>query len=212
MPAWASSRCWSAPGGSTRFPPSTGRSTWRPQMSWPGWPVSTCTGGCWPWSTGPPSTPSPALPRGRDGCLLSRVSPIPRTWARCSARPPRWAWTGFWSTRPAPTRCTGGWCGSRWAQASWSRGQRLGRWPTELGSELASWATVALTPAAEAELDDSLRAAPRVAVLVGAEGPGLSPAALAAASHRVRIPMASGLDSLNVAVAAAVALWALSPS
>ncbi|MCU1352939.1 MAG: rRNA methyltransferase, partial [Acidimicrobiales bacterium] len=45
-----------------------------------------------------------------------------------------------------------------------------------------------------------------VAVLVGAEGPGLTAAALAAADHRVRIPMAGGVDSVNVATAAAIAL------
>jgi tRNA G18 (ribose-2'-O)-methylase SpoU len=46
----------------------------------------------------------------------------------------------------------------------------------------------------------------RVAVLVGAEFTGLSPAALRSCSHRVRIPMAPGVDSLNVGVAAGVAL------
>ena len=46
----------------------------------------------------------------------------------------------------------------------------------------------------------------RRALLVGAEGPGLSDAALAAADRRVRIAMAPGVDSLNVATAAAVAL------
>lgn len=50
------------------------------------------------------------------------------------------------------------------------------------------------------------------AVMVGAEGPGLSEAALAAADRRVRIPMAAGVDSLNVATAAAVALHRLSGS
>jgi tRNA G18 (ribose-2'-O)-methylase SpoU len=45
----------------------------------------------------------------------------------------------------------------------------------------------------------------RWAVLLGAEGPGLSAGALEAADLRVRIPMASGVDSLNVATAAAVA-------
>lgn len=88
---------------------------------------------------------------------------------------------------------------------------RLAGWPAELRDELAGWRTVALTPAADVDLDDALRALPQVAILVGAEGPGLSPEALAAASQRVRIPMASGLDSLNVAVAAAVALWAARP-
>lgn len=45
----------------------------------------------------------------------------------------------------------------------------------------------------------------RIAFLLGAEGPGLSPGALAAADRRWRISMAPGVDSLNVATAAAVA-------
>ena len=48
-----------------------------------------------------------------------------------------------------------------------------------------------------------------VALLLGAEGPGLSDEALALADHRVRIPMAGGVDSLNVATAAAVAFHAV---
>ena len=47
---------------------------------------------------------------------------------------------------------------------------------------------------------------PRVALLLGAEGPGLVPETLAAADERVRIPMRSGVDSLNIATAAAIAL------
>ena len=49
----------------------------------------------------------------------------------------------------------------------------------------------------------------RVAVMLGAEGPGLSPAALAAADRRVRIPIHAGVDSLNVGHAAAVAFAAI---
>jgi tRNA G18 (ribose-2'-O)-methylase SpoU len=49
----------------------------------------------------------------------------------------------------------------------------------------------------------------RVALLLGAEGPGLTAEALAAADVRVRIPMATGVDSLNVATAAAVAFHAV---
>jgi tRNA G18 (ribose-2'-O)-methylase SpoU len=49
----------------------------------------------------------------------------------------------------------------------------------------------------------------KVALLLGSEGPGLSPAALAHADVRVRIPMAGGVDSLNVAAAAAVTFWEL---
>ena len=50
-----------------------------------------------------------------------------------------------------------------------------------------------------------------IAMLLGAEGPGLSPSALAAASTPVRIPMAEGVDSLNVAVAAAVSFAHFAP-
>ncbi|GAA2015403.1 TrmH family RNA methyltransferase [Microbacterium ulmi] len=49
----------------------------------------------------------------------------------------------------------------------------------------------------------------RIALLLGAEGDGLSRRALAAADTVVTIPMAGGVDSLNVASASAVALWAL---
>jgi tRNA G18 (ribose-2'-O)-methylase SpoU len=48
----------------------------------------------------------------------------------------------------------------------------------------------------------------RVAFLLGAEGAGLSAGALAAADDHVRIPIAQGVDSLNVVVAAAIALYA----
>lgn len=69
--------------------------------------------------------------------------------------------------------------------------------------------TVALTPHADQPLrglDPAALGPGPVAVLVGAEGPGLTDAALAAATHRVAIPMAEGVDSLNVSTAAAVAL------
>jgi tRNA G18 (ribose-2'-O)-methylase SpoU len=68
---------------------------------------------------------------------------------------------------------------------------------------------LALTPDPTATSLDSLVPAPtdRVAVLLGAEGPGLSAKVLDAADLLVRIPMAGGVDSLNVAAAAAVAFW-----
>lgn len=58
---------------------------------------------------------------------------------------------------------------------------------------------------------DRLAADPpqRLALVLGTEGDGLARHTLAAADLRVRIPMAGGVDSLNVAAAAAVALWAL---
>ena len=49
----------------------------------------------------------------------------------------------------------------------------------------------------------------RVALLLGAEGDGLSRRALVAADKIVTIPMAGGVDSLNVAAASAVAVWSL---
>ncbi|HZE39365.1 MAG TPA: RNA methyltransferase [Stackebrandtia sp.] len=85
-------------------------------------------------------------------------------------------------------------------------------WPDGLDEVRAAGFTVAaLTPAPDAvpiqELGPARRA--RVALLLGAEGPGLSPAAVAASDVRVRIPMRRGVDSLNVAAAAAVACWEL---
>jgi len=70
--------------------------------------------------------------------------------------------------------------------------------------------TVALTPDAEATPIGEVDWPDRVAVLLGAEGPGLRADTLAAADLRVRIPMAPGVDSLNVATAAAVALHRIS--
>ena len=63
-------------------------------------------------------------------------------------------------------------------------------------------------PAAQtlAEAMDGL-ADQKVAVLVGAEGPGLTETAMRASDMRVRIPMARGTDSLNVATAAALAFY-----
>lgn len=49
----------------------------------------------------------------------------------------------------------------------------------------------------------------RVALVLGAEGDGLSARVVAASDVSVRIPMVGGVDSLNVAAACAVALWAL---
>jgi tRNA G18 (ribose-2'-O)-methylase SpoU len=86
-----------------------------------------------------------------------------------------------------------------------------GPWPSSLdllrehGFEL-----LALTPAPGAEPLREVAPPPRWAVLLGAEGPGLTAAALARADRLVRIPMADGVDSLNVATAAAVAFAHLS--
>jgi tRNA G18 (ribose-2'-O)-methylase SpoU len=71
---------------------------------------------------------------------------------------------------------------------------------------------VGLTPSAAAadlrEVRDRLGGRRR-ALVVGAEGPGLTEGVLAACDRLVRIPMVDGVDSLNVATAAAVALYEL---
>ncbi|HEX3787021.1 MAG TPA: RNA methyltransferase [Pseudonocardiaceae bacterium] len=69
---------------------------------------------------------------------------------------------------------------------------------------------LALTPRAGAvALREIEPAGRRFAVLLGSEGPGLTDEAIAAADQPVCIPMAEGVDSLNVATAAAVAFHAL---
>jgi tRNA G18 (ribose-2'-O)-methylase SpoU len=77
-------------------------------------------------------------------------------------------------------------------------------WPASLDA-LRDFTVLALTPDVAAVPLRDVAAPERWAVLLGAEGPGLSAAALAASDLQVRIPMAGGVDSLNVATAAAVA-------
>lgn len=89
---------------------------------------------------------------------------------------------------------------------------RLTQWPQQLGELSAEgWEIVALTPWLDAEPVSALAASPpdRLALILGSEGPGLSTMALEAVTRHVRIPMAHGVDSLNVAAAAAVACYAL---
>lgn len=89
---------------------------------------------------------------------------------------------------------------------------RFERWPNGL-SELgdAGFETWALTPDEDAEDIGQLSIDPatRVALLLGAEGPGLTDQALGAASRRVRIPMSGTVDSINVGSAGAVAFYAV---
>jgi tRNA G18 (ribose-2'-O)-methylase SpoU len=73
--------------------------------------------------------------------------------------------------------------------------------------EAAGFETLALSPAGATRLDEVARP-PRTALMLGAEGPGL-PDDLMARAKTVRIDMAAGFDSLNVATTGAVALYAL---
>ena len=57
--------------------------------------------------------------------------------------------------------------------------------------------------------DERLNSLPKIAIVLGAEGDGLANGTIAACDYTVRIPMAHGVDSLNVAAASAVAFWEL---
>ena len=70
-------------------------------------------------------------------------------------------------------------------------------------------AAMALSDDSIALDDPLLKQEPRLALIMGTEGDGLSHEAITAADHVVRIPMQHGVDSLNVAAAAAVAFWEL---
>lgn len=86
---------------------------------------------------------------------------------------------------------------------------RLTEWPGSLARLRADgFRVLALTPDPDAvPLHEALGHGSRTAVLLGSEGPGLTEEALAAADERVRIPMSGDVDSLNVATAAAIALY-----
>ncbi|MDY0909856.1 RNA methyltransferase [Microbacterium sp. CFBP9034] len=94
-------------------------------------------------------------------------------------------------------------------QVPWTR---LPAWPAARGIlHDASFHLAALALSDDAVPLDDFRAIghPRVALLLGAEGDGLSRAALDASDTVITIPMAGRVDSLNVAAASAVALWEL---
>jgi tRNA G18 (ribose-2'-O)-methylase SpoU len=89
---------------------------------------------------------------------------------------------------------------------------KLDPWPQAL-SEVrdAGYTLLALTPSPGAVPIQQLTQTQRLrsALLLGAEGAGLTEAAIRASDVRVVIPMRRNVDSLNVAAAAAVAFWEL---
>jgi len=94
-------------------------------------------------------------------------------------------------------------------QVPWTR---MTTWSDAIGALRAADVHVAALALSDGavHLDEFVRRRPpRVALMLGSEGEGLSPAALSTADSIVTIPMTAGVDSLNVASAAAVALWAL---
>lgn len=70
-------------------------------------------------------------------------------------------------------------------------------------------AAMALTDNSVPIDDPRLNCEPRLAIIMGTEGDGLAPGVIADADYTARIPMARGVDSLNVAAAAALAFWQL---
>lgn len=96
-------------------------------------------------------------------------------------------------------------------QVPWTR---LNNWPGDLRRlQDQGFLTVAFALTDHSiSLDDLVARAPeRLALIFGTEGHGLKPSVLAAADLAVRIPMAGGVDSLNVAASAAVAFYATRP-
>lgn len=99
-------------------------------------------------------------------------------------------------------------------QIPWTRiGETVHDWPDagietlhELGFSIASFA---LTDDSVSLDDPILNAEEKLAMVFGTEGDGLSERTIAASDHVVKIPMAHGVDSLNVAAASAVAFWQL---
>ena len=80
---------------------------------------------------------------------------------------------------------------------------------SELHAEGFSTAAMALTDNSVPIDYEELKAVPRLAIIMGTEGDGLAHDVIRAADYVVRIPMSHGVDSLNVAAAAAVAFWEL---
>lgn len=80
-------------------------------------------------------------------------------------------------------------------------------WPEDLNLlRKQGFTTIAMTPSASKNLADC-NLDGKVALIFGAEGPGLSEEVMAAAAYRAKIPMFNNADSLNVATAAAVAFY-----
>lgn len=99
-------------------------------------------------------------------------------------------------------------------QIPWARiGDTPADWPhpglerlRELGFKTAA---MALSDNSVSIDDPQLAAEDKIAIVLGTEGDGLSDGTIAACDYTVKIPMAHGVDSLNVAAASAVAFWEL---
>lgn len=147
---------------------------------------------------------------GIDGVLLTPAScdPLNRRAVRVSMGTVflvPWTWTGE-SCNALPQQhdtgtassVTGSCCHEGWQQQL----RRLG----------FKTVAMALTDRSIGLDDVRLKVEPRLAIIMGTEGDGLADSTISDADYTVRIPMAHGVDSLNVAAAAAVAFWELRPT
>ena len=101
-------------------------------------------------------------------------------------------------------------------QVPWTRaGEHVREWPAAgvdaLHSAGFTCAALALTDDSVSLDDPALRQVEKIALFLGTEGQGLNARTIRACDTAVRIPMAHGVDSLNVAAASAVAFWQLCP-
>lgn len=99
-------------------------------------------------------------------------------------------------------------------QVPWTRiGDHHSQWPQPGMERLRALgfktAAMALTDDSVSIDDPALQKEEKLAILLGTEGDGLSSRTIAACDYTVKIPMAHGVDSLNVAAASAVAFWEL---
>lgn len=90
-----------------------------------------------------------------------------------------------------------------------------GDWPKRTMQELRSMgyrtAAMALKEDSVSLKDERLKKEEKLAIVLGTEGDGLAGRTIADCDYTVMIPMAHGVDSLNVAAASAVAFWELDP-
>ena len=99
-------------------------------------------------------------------------------------------------------------------QVPWARiGNEVGDWPAAGMARLRALgfktAALALKDDSVSLDDEGLNSEERLALIFGTEGDGLCDETIAQCDYTVKIPMAHGVDSLNVAAASAVAFWQL---
>ena len=92
-------------------------------------------------------------------------------------------------------------------QLPWARLDK--NWPAQLRELGIKTAALALTDRSVSVDDPALAAEEHLALVLGSEGDGLADSVIESCDYTVKIPMSHGVDSLNVAAAAAVAFWEL---